>query len=117
MAYASVQARIKPELKAQADEIFESIGISTADAIRMFIQHTVNVGGLPFTPMAKRPNATLRAAMTEIEQGGGHRSSSGSDSALRLVHLKGILKGCDFSPTLLAEARREMWKKFDTNPL
>jgi len=34
-------------------------------------------------------------------------------SALRLVHLRGILKGCDFSPALLAEARREMWKKFD----
>ncbi|MFN8490125.1 MAG: type II toxin-antitoxin system RelB/DinJ family antitoxin [Caldilineaceae bacterium] len=71
MTYASVQARIKPELKAQADEIFESIGISTADAIRMFLQQTVNVGGLPFTPTAKRPNPTLRAAMDELENGGG----------------------------------------------
>ncbi len=76
MEYASVQARIKPELKEQADEIFASIGISTADAIRMFIQQTVNVGGLPFTPTAKRPNATLRAAMAEIERGGGQRSNS-----------------------------------------
>jgi len=76
MEYASVQARIKPELKEQADEIFASIGLSTADAIRMFIQQTVNVGGLPFAPIAKRPNATLLAAMAEIEQVGGHRSNS-----------------------------------------
>jgi hypothetical protein len=33
-------------------------------------------------------------------------------SPLRVVKLGGILKGYDFSPELLAEARREMWKKF-----
>ena len=30
---------------------------------------------------------------------------------LRIVKLRGVLKGCDFSPELLAEARREMWHK------
>ena len=32
---------------------------------------------------------------------------------LRIVKLGGILKGYDFSPELLAEARKEMWKKFE----
>lgn len=31
---------------------------------------------------------------------------------LRIIKLGGILKGYDFSPELLAQARREMWKKF-----
>jgi hypothetical protein len=31
---------------------------------------------------------------------------------LRIVKLGGILEGYDFSPEFIAEARREMWKKF-----
>jgi len=31
---------------------------------------------------------------------------------LRIVNLRGILKGYDFSPEYIAEARREMWRKF-----
>jgi len=35
---------------------------------------------------------------------------------LRIVKLGGILKGYDFSPEFIAEARREMWKKFEDQP-
>jgi hypothetical protein len=31
---------------------------------------------------------------------------------LKIVKLGGILEGYDFSPEMLAEARREMWHKF-----
>jgi hypothetical protein len=31
---------------------------------------------------------------------------------LKIVNLRGILKGYDFSPEFIAEARREMWRKF-----
>ncbi len=45
-----------------------------------------------------------------------HRSATRAKSPrsrpLRIVKLGGILKGYDFSPELLAAARREMWKKF-----
>ena len=40
-----------------------------------------------------------------------------SDPPLRLIKLRGMLSGCDFSPALLAEARREMWQKFDIRQL
>ncbi|MFN8443864.1 MAG: DUF2281 domain-containing protein [Caldilineaceae bacterium] len=33
-------------------------------------------------------------------------------TSLRIVNLRGMLKGYDFSPELLAEARKEMWNKF-----
>jgi DNA-damage-inducible protein J len=71
MTNVTVQSRISPELKEQADAIFSSMGLSTADAIRLFLQQVVNSGGLPFQPTARRPNAETRAAMQELEHGGG----------------------------------------------
>ena len=35
-----------------------------------------------------------------------------SSPPLRIINLRGMLKGYDFSPELLAEVRREMWRKF-----
>lgn len=63
MANVTVQSRVNPELKAQAEEIFSAIGISTSDAIRMFLQQSVNIGGLPFLPRAKTPNPVTLAAI------------------------------------------------------
>ncbi len=76
MANITVQARISPELKQQAEAILAAIGLSTADAIRLFLQQTVNSGGLPFQPSAKRPNAETLAAMLELEKGGGQTFAS-----------------------------------------
>ena len=73
MANVSVQTRIKPELKEQAEIIFDAMGLSMGDAIRLFIQQSVNVGGLPFQPTAKRPNAETIAALDELESGNGER--------------------------------------------
>ena len=63
MSKVTVQATINPELKKQAEAVFAALGLSTADAIRLFLQQTVNVGGLPFQPMVKRPNADTLEAM------------------------------------------------------
>lgn len=71
MANVTVQARISPDLKIQAENILTSIGLSTSDAIRVFLQQVVNSGGLPFQPISKRPNAETLAAMSELEEGGG----------------------------------------------
>lgn len=69
----TIQSRIKPELKEQAEAVFEAIGLSMGDAIRLFLQQSVNVGGLPFQPTAKRPNAETVAAIEELESGKGKR--------------------------------------------
>jgi antitoxin component of RelBE/YafQ-DinJ toxin-antitoxin module len=39
----------------------------------MFLQQSVNEGGIPFQPRGKRPNAETIAAMEELERGGGIR--------------------------------------------
>ena len=71
MSSVAVQSRISLDLKERAAAVFASLGLSTADAIRMFLQQTVNVGGLPFQPIAKHPNAETLEAMRELDRGGG----------------------------------------------
>jgi DNA-damage-inducible protein J len=76
MSNVTIQSRVHPSLKQDAEAVFAAIGLSTSDAIRMFLQQSVNVGGLPFRPVAKQPNAETLAAMRELEEGGGKHFDS-----------------------------------------
>jgi DNA-damage-inducible protein J len=67
MANDTVQARVPHELKQEAEAIFSAIGLKTSDAIRMFLQQSVNSGGLPFQPTARKPNAQTLEAMKEAD--------------------------------------------------
>lgn len=71
MSNVTVQARISPELKQEVDAILSTIGLTTAEAIRVFLTQVVNSGGLPFQPTAKAPNYETLQAMKELEDGGG----------------------------------------------
>lgn len=76
MSKVPVQSRIDADVKKHADALFGAMGFSTADAIRMFIHQAINVGGLPFQPTSKQPNAQTIEAMKEIENGRGEYSKS-----------------------------------------
>ena len=71
MSNVTVQSRVNPELKERAERLFAQLGLSTADAIRMFLQQSVNDGGLPFQPKVKQPNAETLTAIQELEAGQG----------------------------------------------
>ena len=58
-----VHARIAPYLKESAERVFSKIGISTTEAIRLFLKQVELHKGLPF-PIAI-PNAQTAAAMRE----------------------------------------------------
>ncbi len=73
MSNVTIQARVTPDLKRQAEAVFFEIGMSTAEAIRIFLKQAVNSGGLPFQPTAKQPNAETMAAILELENGDGQR--------------------------------------------
>ena len=79
MANDTVQVRVTPKLKKQAESVFKSIGLKTSEAIRLFLQQSVNSGGLPFQPMAKPPNVATREAMKELEKSGGKRFKKTDD--------------------------------------
>ena len=79
MSNVTVQARITPELKEEADAVLGALGLSTADAIRIFLQQVVNTGGLPFRPSLKQPNPETLEAIEELDNGGGQMFDSPSE--------------------------------------
>jgi DNA-damage-inducible protein J len=58
-----LHARVDPKLKKSAEVIFSSLGISTTEAIRLFLKQVELHKGLPF-PISI-PNAETVAAMEE----------------------------------------------------
>ena len=66
-----VHARIDPRLKKSAEAVFSKIGLSTTDAIRLFLTQVEIYRGLPF-PVAS-PNRETIAAMRAANAGKGLR--------------------------------------------
>ena len=64
-----IHARIDPRLKRSAEAIFSKIGLSTSDAIRLFLKQVELHRGLPF-PLVT-PNRETVAAMREANAGRG----------------------------------------------
>lgn len=58
-----INSRVEPGLKAEAETILKEVGISTSDAITMFLRQVVLRRGLPFE--ARIPNAETVAALKE----------------------------------------------------
>ena len=60
-----VQARMDAALKEAAEEIFESLGVSPTEAIRIFYAHVKIHRGFPFA--LRIPNEVTLAALEEAE--------------------------------------------------
>lgn len=71
---ATINARIEPKLKYQAEAILHQVGLSTAEAIRVFYIQICLKKGLPFD--VKLPNDETLAAIDELEAGKGTKYSS-----------------------------------------
>ena len=64
---ATVRARIDMDLKQDVEKILSEIGISTSQAITMFMKGIKRERGIPFE--LKIPNEETLEAMREIEMG------------------------------------------------
>ena len=62
-----MHTRIEPEIKEEADAILNSLGISTADAINMFLRQVIRYRGIPLD--LRIPNEETIAAIREAENG------------------------------------------------
>src|SRR5580658_7015243 len=60
-----ITARIEPKLKARAARVLAAVGVSTTDAITMFLRQVVLRNGLPFE--VRVPNAETKKAIGELE--------------------------------------------------
>lgn len=44
----TVHTRVSPNIKSKADEIYKSLGLTTSQAVMLFLVASVNCNGLPF---------------------------------------------------------------------
>lgn len=67
MKTAIINARVKPELKGDVEQILAQLGITTTQAITMFFEQIKMNRGIPF--QLKIPNTETVAAMKEAREG------------------------------------------------
>ncbi|MBI5075657.1 MAG: type II toxin-antitoxin system RelB/DinJ family antitoxin [Nitrospirae bacterium] len=72
---AMITTRVEPELKTDAEKVLKALGISTTEAINLFLSQVRLRKGLPFD--VKIPNKTTLKAMKDAEEG---RNLSSYDS-------------------------------------
>ena len=70
---ATFQMRINPEVKAEAEKLFSRCGLTFTDAVNVFLQQALNVGGMPFIVSSDSRealrNQAIAVLMAEIQKG------------------------------------------------
>ena len=70
---ATFQMRINPEIKAEAERVFSKCGLTFTDAINVFLQQALNIGGMPFIVSSDSQEALRNQAIAiliaEIQKG------------------------------------------------
>lgn len=67
---ATINTRIEPQLKAQAENILHKVGLTSAEAVRLFYTQICIHEGLPFDVKAS-PNKKTAKAIEEARNGEG----------------------------------------------
>ena len=62
---ATIQIRVDDNIKAAADSLFNSLGLDTSTAVRMFLSASLANDGIPFAIKHKEPNADLMEAIID----------------------------------------------------
>ena len=60
---AYIRARVRPRLKRDAEQVLDRLGMSTTDAISVFLKQVSLQNGLPFN--IKIPNEETQAALRD----------------------------------------------------
>jgi len=71
---AYVTARVEKKLKTDAEKVLKTVGVRPSDALTMLYRQVVIQQGIPFE--VRIPNKETRAAMRELDRGGGKRFDS-----------------------------------------
>lgn len=69
---ASINMRVDPDFKEKVEKLFNELGLSTTEAINIFLHQAVLQGGLPFeVKNYKKANyfAELHQSIEQLEQG------------------------------------------------
>ncbi len=73
-----IRARVEPDLKREAEELFTALGLSATEAITLFYKQVALHRGLPFD--VRVPNAATVKALRQARDGVGLTEYAGLDS-------------------------------------
>lgn len=62
---ATINMRVDPQVKSDAESIFASLGMSLTEAVNVFLHKSIMEGGLPFDVRQPHYNKETEAAMRE----------------------------------------------------
>jgi DNA-damage-inducible protein J len=65
---ASLNIQLDPETKANAERLFAQFGITTADAINIFLNKALMEGGIPFDVRQPQFNEETMEAIDEVRR-------------------------------------------------
>jgi DNA-damage-inducible protein J len=68
MATTPTQIRIDADVKKQANELFNNLGLDMSSAVNLFLHQCVLRGGIPFSIEMPHYNASTLAAMDEARR-------------------------------------------------
>lgn len=71
---ATINTRIEPKLKHQAEAILRKVGLTSAEAVRIFYKQVCLQKGLPFE--VRIPNKATLKAMHDADTGKTHKAKS-----------------------------------------
>lgn len=66
MASTNLNIRIDEDLKRQAEEIFNELGINMSTALTIFLRQTVRSNGIPFELRLETPNTETLDAIEDV---------------------------------------------------
>ncbi len=68
MAPVSTNIKIDPELKKEAQELFNELGMNLTTAVNIFLAQAVREQAIPFKVGMDIPNEETKAAIKEVEE-------------------------------------------------
>jgi DNA-damage-inducible protein J len=74
---ATARARIRPEIKEEAESIIHDLGLSVSAAFELFYRQVILNNGLPFD--VRIPNDATRKAIENVRAGRGKRFKTAED--------------------------------------
>ena len=95
MANVTVQARVTPKLKREAEAVLSELGLSTADAIRVFLHQVVNTHGLPFRPTVKHQTTLSTIPIVDQQDADSFPAVSDDEHPARLQQFKAEVAAFD----------------------
>lgn len=68
MAMKSIHIKVEEDIKNQAEQIFNEIGLPVATALNIFLRKSISCGGFPFELNVDVPNSETIEAMKEADK-------------------------------------------------